>query len=226
MLSAELAQISNYGLDLLFMILTAVVCGMLLGYERQRRNKPVGMLTSSLVALGSTLFVLSGPLLISSGGSVGDATRVPSMIVSGIGFIGAGAIIRSKFNVTGLASAATIWGLGSLGILIGSGHVLLGLLAALMMFFLLRLIPKLEHALFRQRYCIHARVIVQPDKVDQVLQFLMENQLSISHSHIERQEDQVVLALNECGMESRPQLLGGLRNLDGVLEVVDQLSHA
>ncbi len=61
MLSAELAQISNYGLDLLFMILTAVVCGMLLGYERQRRDKPVGMLTSSLVALGSTLFVLSGP---------------------------------------------------------------------------------------------------------------------------------------------------------------------
>ncbi len=142
MLAAELGQISNYGLDLLFMILTAVACGMLLGYERQRKGKPVGMLTSSLVALGSTLFVLSGPLLTSSGGSVGDPGRLPSMIVSGIGFIGAGAIMRSKFTVTGLASAATIWGLGSLGILIGSGHVLLALLAALMMFSLLRLIPR------------------------------------------------------------------------------------
>lgn len=72
--------------------------------------------------------------------------------------------MRSKFNVTGLASAATIWALGSLGVLIGSGHMLLALLAALIMFFLLRLIPKLEHAHFHQRYCLHTRAVVRHEK--------------------------------------------------------------
>ncbi len=120
MLGADLDQLLVSGLDLVLMILTAVICGVLLGYERQRKGKPVGILTASLVALGSTLFVLSGSLLADTGGPVGDASRLPSMIISGIGFIGGGAIMRSKFNVTGLASAATIWALGSLGVLIGS----------------------------------------------------------------------------------------------------------
>ncbi len=72
----------------------------------------------------------------------------------------------SKFNVTGLASAATIWALGSLGVLIGSGHMLLALLAALIMLFLLRLIPKLEHALFHQRYCLHTRAVVRHESLN------------------------------------------------------------
>jgi len=226
MLGADLDQISVNGPDLVLMILTAVICGVLLGYERQRKGKPVGILTASLVALGSTLFVLSGSLLADSGVPLIDASRLPSMIVSGIGFIGAGAIMRSKFNVTGLASAATIWALGSLGILIGTGHVVLALLAALAIFFLLRLIPKLEHALFRQRYCLHATVTVQRDALDKVLQFLMENELPISHSQTERQADQVVLTMNQCGIESQPQVLGSLRDLEGVLQVVDHLGHS
>ncbi len=226
MLGADLDQISVNGPDLVLMILTAVICGVLLGYERQRKGKPVGILTASLVALGSTLFVLSGSLLADSGVPVGDASRLPSMIISGIGFIGGGAIMRSKFNVTGLASAATIWGLGSLGILIGSGHMLLALLAALSMFFLLRLIPKLEHALFHRRYCLHTRAVVRHENLNQVLQFLMENQIYISHSQIEREEDRVVLTLNECGIESRPQLLASLHDLSGVLEVTDYLDNS
>ncbi len=99
MLGADLDQISTDGFDVVLMILTAVSRGVLLGYERQRRGKPVEILTASLVALGSTLFVLSGSLLADTGVPVGDASRLPSMIISGIGFIGGGAIMRSKFNV-------------------------------------------------------------------------------------------------------------------------------
>ena len=226
MLGADLDQLSVNGLDFVLMILTAVICGVLLGYERQRKGKPVGILTASLVALGSTLFVLSGSLLADTGAAVGDASRLPSMIISGIGFIGGGAIMRSKFNVTGLASAATIWGLGSLGILIGSGHMLLALLAALIMFVLLRLIPKLEHFLFQRRYCLHTRAVVRQESLNQVLQFLMKNQIFIPHSQIEREEDRVVLTLNECGIESRPQLLASLQDLSGVLEVTDYLDNS
>ncbi len=132
----------------------------------------------------------------------------------------------SKFNVTGLASAATIWALGSLGVLIGSGHMLLALLAALIMFFLLRLIPKLEHTLFHRRYCLHTRAVVRHENLNQVLQFLREHQIYISHSQIEREEDRVVLTLNECGIESRPQLLASLHDLRGVLEVTEYLDNS
>ncbi len=148
------------------------------------------------------------------------------MIISGIGFIGGGAIMRSKFNVTGLASAATIWGLGSLGILIGSGQMLLALQAALIMFVLLRVIPKLEHLLFHRCYCLHSRAMVRHDSLNQVLQFLMEHQIYISSSQIEQEEDRVVLTLNECGIESRPQLLASLHDVSGVLEVTDYLDKS
>ncbi len=225
MMSPQLEYLIQNGLDLSVMYLAAIFCGSLLGYERQRRGKPVGILTATLVSLGSTIFVHGGSLLISGSALEGDPTRLSSMIVSGIGFIGAGAIMRSKFDVTGLASAATIWSLGGLGILIGSGHVLLALVLALIMFSLLRLIPMLEHMLFRQRHCVHADVIVQRDNLDGVMEFLLENQLAAFPSQIRRKDDHVVLTINECGIESRPQILGPLREVEGVLEVVDHRSH-
>ncbi len=104
--------------------------------------------------------------------------------------------------------------------------MLLALLAALIMFFLLRKIPKLEHALFHQRYCLHTRAVVRHESLNQVLQFLMEHQIYISHLQIEREEDRVVLTLNECGIESRPQLLASLHGLGGVLEVTDYLDNS
>jgi hypothetical protein len=116
---SDLRLLGRGGAKLLWIVTPVLLCGFLLGYERQRRSKPVGILTALLVAVGSSLFAYAGPLITEDLGVPGDATRLASMVASGIGFIGAGAILRSEFNVTGLASAATIWGLGALGILIG-----------------------------------------------------------------------------------------------------------
>lgn len=149
MQGTELTFIFEQGLDLMLKITAAIVVGLLLGYERQRRGKSVGILTAILVAMGSMMFVKAGVLLTQESGVSGDATRVASMIISGIGFIGAGAIMRSRFNVTGLASAATIWNLGGLGILIGLGYVIIAVGATLIIFVLLRLVPLFEHTLFQ-----------------------------------------------------------------------------
>jgi len=126
-LSQDAQFLAAHGPETLVQIMVAVSCGALLGYERQRKAKPVGILTSILVALGSTLFVLTATLLMDPDSSTADPTRMPSMIVSGIGFIGAGAILRSRISVSGLASAATIWSKVAIHMIPGlAGHLVFG----------------------------------------------------------------------------------------------------
>lgn len=219
--ASDLQLLADNGVRIALQVLAAVLVGGLLGYERQRLSKPVGLLTSILVSLGATIIVVAGALLAGGGSGSGDPTRMPSMIVSGIGFIGAGAIIRSKFKVSGLASAATIWVLGALGILIGAGHPLTALIGALTVFLLLRMVPKLEHVLFRQRFCLHASIAVEAGRANSVLEFLAQNQVGVARTRARADGDRVILAINECGVEHRGEFFDALRGFDGVVDVVE-----
>jgi uncharacterized membrane protein YhiD involved in acid resistance len=215
MLNGDLQLLSNHGVHLAAQVLAAILAGGMLGYERQRLSKPVGILTAVLVTLGATIIVMAGNLLSESTG--GDPTRLPSMIVSGIGFIGAGAIIRSRFRVSGLASAATIWVLGALGVLIGSGHPLLALSLALVLLLLLRLIPKLEHMLFSKRACLHMSLGVRKEKLEQLQEYLSENQ--VTYQTRPSTGDRSILSINECGVEHRNEFLRELRKFEGLLDL-------
>lgn len=106
----------------------AVVCGAVIGIERERLGKPAGFRTNVLICLGSALYMISGRLVEEKLGlpSV-DPTRIAAQVVTGIGFIGAGSIIQSRGTVTGLTSAATIWVVAAIGIIIGAGYPALGI---------------------------------------------------------------------------------------------------
>ncbi|WP_105967881.1 MgtC/SapB family protein [Streptomyces geranii] len=95
---------------------TGLVSGALIGVERQWRQRMAGLRTNTLVATGSALFVL----LSSSFGS-GDPSRVAAQVVSGIGFLGAGVIMRDGLTVTGINTAATLWCSAAVGSLAGAG---------------------------------------------------------------------------------------------------------
>ncbi|WP_433414045.1 MgtC/SapB family protein [Microtetraspora malaysiensis] len=95
-----------------------VGCGALIGLERQWRARMAGLRTNALVAAGATLFVLYSDAV----GDSGSPTRVASYVVSGIGFLGAGVILRDGFNVRGLNTAATLWCSAAVGVLAASGH--------------------------------------------------------------------------------------------------------
>jgi putative Mg2+ transporter-C (MgtC) family protein len=107
----------------LLLAITAAVCGAIVGYEREKREKPVGTRTLTLVSLGSAVFTM---LSFAIGGP-NDHARIAAQIVTGVGFLGAGAIIRGKFGITGLTSAATIWAVSAMGMLVGAGYVGAGL---------------------------------------------------------------------------------------------------
>ena len=106
-------------------VLLSVICGGLIGLERELKSKPAGIKTNILICLGSALFT-SVSLLISMSfserGHWGDPARISAQIVSGIGFLGGGAIIQAQGTVLGLTTAATIWLVAALGIMIGLGY--------------------------------------------------------------------------------------------------------
>lgn len=101
-----------------------VGCGALIGLERQWRARMAGLRTNALVATGATLFVLYAAATEDS-----SPTRVASYVVSGIGFLGGGVILREGFNVRGLNTAATLWCSAAVGVLAASGHLVFALIA-------------------------------------------------------------------------------------------------
>jgi putative Mg2+ transporter-C (MgtC) family protein len=101
-----------------------VGCGALIGFERQWRARLAGLRTNALVAGGATLFVLYAVVTEDS-----SPTRVASYVVSGIGFLGGGVILREGFNVRGLNTAATLWCSAAVGVLAASGHLVFTLIA-------------------------------------------------------------------------------------------------
>src|ERR1700744_25988 len=99
-------------------------CGALIGIERQWQARRAGLRTNSLVATGATLFVLYAVVTNDS-----SPTRVASYVVSGVGFLGGGVILREGFNVRGLNTAATLWCSAAVGVLAAGGHFLFALIA-------------------------------------------------------------------------------------------------
>src|ERR1700677_3075324 len=98
----------------------AVGCGMLVGGERQRREKPAGLRTLSLVCLGSAVFTM---ISFAFPTTTGDSGRVAAQIVTGIGFLGAGVILHGRRMVSGVTTAAIVWVSAAVGMAVGSGYV-------------------------------------------------------------------------------------------------------
>jgi putative Mg2+ transporter-C (MgtC) family protein len=99
-------------LDLILRFALAVALGSIVGLERESRNKIAGVRTHALVALGAAIFASAGAFA----GAGGDGTRVAAQVASGIGFIGAGAIVQGRGSVSGVTTAATLWVSAALGL--------------------------------------------------------------------------------------------------------------
>jgi putative Mg2+ transporter-C (MgtC) family protein len=122
-------------------IIAAVLMGMAIGLERQWRQHTAGLRTITLVALGAALFVSLSILM----NDTNSPTRVASYVVSGLGFLGGGVILRDGLNVKGLNTAASLWCSGAVGTLCGSdfvGHALVGTVAVLAVHLGLRPVAK------------------------------------------------------------------------------------
>lgn len=134
----------------LFVMVTRLLLGALLGgfigLDRETHGRPAGLRTHILVALGSTLFTL---VSISYAGAHSDPARISAQIVTGVGFLGAGTIMRQGNTIRGLTTAASLWTAAAIGMAVGSGGTLLylAIVASVVVLATLTLVGRLEHTL-------------------------------------------------------------------------------
>jgi putative Mg2+ transporter-C (MgtC) family protein len=126
----------------------AVVLGALVGFERQWRQRMAGLRTNALVALGAALFELFGVLIAGENGA--DPTRIAAYVVSGVGFLGAGVILRDGVHVRGINTAATIWCSAAVGVLAGGGYLIEAFVAAVLVLWINILLRPLGRRIDRQ----------------------------------------------------------------------------
>jgi putative Mg2+ transporter-C (MgtC) family protein len=122
--------------------LLAVFAGLLIGNERTRKEKPAGMRTMALVCLGSATFTMIG---FSFTSKTGDSGRVAAQIVTGIGFLGGGVIMRGSNSIFGATTAAMIWVTAAIGMVIGAGFPVAGFGITTVTLTLLKFVGRWEH---------------------------------------------------------------------------------
>ena len=133
----------------------ALLLGVAIGLERQFRQHPAGLRTNALVSIGAALFVSLTHLM----GDQDNPTRIASYIVSGVGFLGGGVILREGMNVRGMATAATLWCSAAIGTLAGAGwplHALIGTVFILLLHLTLR--PLAQWIDARRRTAVNVEV--------------------------------------------------------------------
>lgn len=134
-------------LEIFLRLAAALVAGGIIGYERERDSQPAGLRTHMILALGAALvMILSVNIGIKFGS---DPARLAAQVVSGVGFLGAGAILRFGFNVKGLTTASTLWTTAMVGMAIGYGYYLVSLFAVVITIIVLTLVERFEKKFVR-----------------------------------------------------------------------------
>ena len=135
---------------------TSLLCGSIIGLERQLRGKPVGIRTATLITLGTYLFLATA---FNLQGTVVDPSRVVGQVITGIGFLGAGVMLAKDGAVVGVTSAATIWILASLGVMISADHLNAAFIMALLVVAILYGVEQLEAHTRTFSRGVHSRVM-------------------------------------------------------------------
>lgn len=127
--------------EILLRTIISILCGGLIGLERRGKNRPAGLRTHVLVCVGAaTVMMLSESLLLKyydEFGIISDPSRLGAQVISGIGFLGAGTIIQLGANVRGLTTAASLWTVAVVGLVLGSGFYVLGFVVSAAMYIIL-----------------------------------------------------------------------------------------
>ena len=160
----------------------AVLIGGLIGAEREFRDKAAGFRTIILITVGSALFTIFSASLDPGF----TRTRIAANIVTGIGFLGAGAIVREHGRIGGLTTAATIWLAAALGMGIGAGELLFVALSTLIVIIVLLVFPRLEIWIDHIRESRTYKIVVSTanvEKLDRINEALQNHQLTVYEHH-------------------------------------------
>ncbi len=205
--------------------LLAVVCGGLIGVEREMKRKPAGFRTNILICLGSMLFMWLSTRVAEmvAPGQPGDPGRIAAQVVTGIGFLGAGTIIQSRGRITGLTSAAMIWLVAAVGMAIGAGFGGIGLVTTVLVLMVLVGLGLLERRVFGKCIFADCQVTFEDSEgrtrreIDQVLKTIGR---PIETLHLRHVGKHMLLTIPACDVHPHhKRFIGDLWRIEGVREV-------
>src|SRR4030095_3861642 len=173
----------------LYKALLALAAGIILGSEREFKDKAAGLKTITVICLGSALFAI---ISYKVGVADNETTRIASYIVSGVGFIGAGVIFKDGANVSGLTTAGIIWVAAAVGTAIGFGEFYLAatfMIASLVIVFSSPIIDRLFRAKKQQRILSFAIERRHQEHKDRILAALVRGGIDIEETNLEMRQD-------------------------------------
>ena len=218
--------------ELFLRLVLACVLGGVIGYERQSRRKSAGLRTNMLVCLGSCLImILSQDVYLEVEGKTNaDPARLAAQVVSGIGFLGAGAIMKEGLTVTGLTTAACLWVVAGVGLAIGGGFYMGAILTSLLVFVTLGALSRLDDYVENdKRLSLIIHTIDKPGQLVQLSNLLEKLRFKVRGMRVKEDEDEAeeldekrlcieLTVFNLKGLKNA-EIIESIRRIEGVTSV-------
>lgn len=216
--------------DTLIPLLMAAVLGGAVGYEREQANHPAGLRTHILVCVGSALIMQVSMYMwvLARGGTSVDPGRIAAQVVSGIGFLGAGTIMREGTNIRGLTTAASLWVVSGVGLAVGAQLYMEAVVAAAIILLTLQALSIVERRFISRAgyHTINLRIVDEPGRLGTVASAIGRRGVSIRNVQMRAGEPPGSLFI-EFRLKMPPrsditELVGELMTLPGVQSVVQE----
>jgi len=215
-------------LEIVIRLLLAAILGGIIGLEREALNKSAGFRTHTLVSVGSSLImIVSISIFLQFSDRVNiDPARIAAQVVSGIGFLGAGTIMRSGANVRGLTTAATLWVVAGIGLAVGSGAYLAAFATTIIVYISLVYLSKLENVVSRKKRLQYLNVQMddRPGQIGLVCSTLGDFDINVKNIQLIREKPddatiQLEMLIKLPATIETPKIISALESLKGVHKV-------
>lgn len=207
----------------------AALLGGVIGWERERDNHPAGFRTHILVSVGSALIMLVSAYGFQEFMDINnvrfDPSRVGAQVVSGIGFLGAGAIVRQGLTVNGLTTAATLWVVAGIGLAVGSGFIYGAILTTILVFISLELLKRFDYY-FRLKNNMQI-VTLELDRdavtVGQIASFIGQKGIEIDRLEVDQNDQSQLIKIKFfvrfSSKRSMASIIDQIKGIDGVIAI-------
>ena len=218
--------------ELFLRLVLSCILGGIIGYERQSRRKSAGLRTNVLVCLGACLIMILSQALYENveGRTNADPARLAAQVVSGIGFLGAGAIMKEGLTVTGLTTAACLWVVAGVGLAVGSGFYSGALMTTALVFVTLGSLSRLDDWVDHEKNIgLNIHTVDKPGQLMEISTCLEDLQLKVRGIKVKADEDEAetngehlmyinLEIFNKQGIKSIV-IVDAVRQIDGVISV-------
>ncbi len=211
--------------QIILRVVVAAVLGSLVGFERERQDQPAGLRTHMILVIGATLaMVLSVNLgyLFARPGTPADPARLAAQVISGIGFLGAGAILRYGFTVKGLTTATSLWTMAIVGMAVGAGYYLIGVVTTALMLIVLAFLNVVENRFVRTSVSrfITVEANVHKGIVKSIRHMVQEFSDSVTsftiQKHVKNKRIRIQIVARVPRDQTLEDLIEALSDIDGV----------